>query len=64
MKLIYKSCIIDSTKCKDYMNLEYCIGYTVDFEYMGSAYGKENNKVRVIKIRKILIMIIKIYILY
>ena len=52
MKLIYKSCIIDSTKCKDYMNLEYCIGYTVDFEYMGSAYGKENNKVRVIKIRK------------
>ncbi|KAG4098606.1 hypothetical protein H8356DRAFT_1671825 [Neocallimastix lanati (nom. inval.)] len=38
------SCIIDSTKCKDYMNLEYCIGYTVDFEYMGSAYGKENNK--------------------
>jgi len=37
--------MIDEVLCKDYLDVNYCIGYTVEFKYMGTSYGKEYNKV-------------------
>ncbi|OUM56574.1 hypothetical protein PIROE2DRAFT_18761 [Piromyces sp. E2] len=39
-----QSCIIDKELCKDFIDKKLCIGYAVDFEYMGTYYGKEFNE--------------------
>ncbi|ORX84579.1 hypothetical protein BCR32DRAFT_266202 [Anaeromyces robustus] len=43
-----QSCIIDKNKCKNIMDLGYCLGYTVSYESMGTSYGIENDKTCII----------------
>ncbi|OUM56575.1 hypothetical protein PIROE2DRAFT_18762 [Piromyces sp. E2] len=43
-----KTCMIDEILCKDYLDAEYCVGYTVAFKYMDTSYGVENNKTCII----------------
>ncbi|ORX58592.1 hypothetical protein BCR36DRAFT_318165 [Piromyces finnis] len=39
-----QSCIIDNELCKDFIDKKFCIGFTIEFKYMGTYYGKEYNK--------------------
>eukprot|EP00833_Pecoramyces_ruminatium_P016538 jgi/Orpsp1_1/1190570/evm.model.d7180000079831.2 len=39
-----QTCIIDKEQCKEYLNMNYCVGYTIMFKYMDISYGKEFNK--------------------